>query len=236
MIRLLNLLFFGLAILFFAVLGIGMCESIKYVNNNSPFDEYEQSLAAGESTPATSPEDFEENIPVDTDSVENNNALSDTLSDIDMVAIDSLLDDDKELDALLSQVEDSDTTSPDSIIENVEVGATPSPQFQPIAEATSKKEVPSKKTSIPKREEVPKNYNRNGRYVIAVGTFRERANARDVLKELNRLGFDNIGEKRNNNTNFTSITLTGYSSRASASRDLTKVKRSFKEAYIRMRK
>jgi len=230
MIRLLNFLFFGLAILFFTVLALAMYQSVRYVNENQPFI-----LSQKESTTALST-DKEDSISFPL-SENDTTATENDLPEIDFAAIDSLLDDEEELDSLIQL---TDTTE-NSIAPNKHTKHLTKDEDAIQAEKKDTKTLNQKPenetktiaetTSSTKSKATPTSYNQRGRYYIAVGAFKDRNNANVVQAQLKKLGFKNI--KRIKNNKFTLIRLQGYPKKSSATGDLTKVRKYYKEAYVR---
>lgn len=249
MIRLLNILFLGLAVLFFAVLALAMYKSVRYVNENQPYI-----LSQKEST-AKSSSNREDSFSFPL-SGNDTTAMEDELPEIDFAAIDSLLDDDEELDSLIRLTDDGGQmkegeqqktdNEKDIIASNQTNKKETKDEGQKDEEATATekkdtkvlnekpkndtKEIAKAKTPT-KRKATPTSYSQRGNYYIAVGAFKDRSNANLVQGQLKKLGFKNI--KRIKNNNFTLIRLQGYPKKSSAQGDLTKVRKFYKEAYIR---
>ena len=232
MIRLLNILFFGLAILFFTVLALAMYQSVRYVNENQPFI-----LSQKKSTTTLSADKGNSiSFPL---SENDSTATQDELPEIDFAAIDSLLDDDRELDSLIQLTDTTENSitpnkntkqlAKDEEIVEAEKKDTKTLNKKPENETKTIAET----TSSTKSKATPSSYNQSGKYYIAVGAFKDRRNANVVQSQLKKLGFKNI--KRIKNNNFTLIRLQGYPKKSSAGRDLTKVRKYYKEAYIRKR-
>ncbi|MEL6926749.1 MAG: SPOR domain-containing protein [Bacteroidota bacterium] len=215
MTRILNIFFFGLAILFFTVLAITMYRSLRYVNENQPYVRYQQKIAAEEAEQATT-----ERSPFNTSETE--------IPEIDFAAIDSLLNDDDELDSLLQLTDepsppaDTSTTLRTNVKPEPEIAVASVP---PVAAPAVPKKQARPATVAPRPSSVRNNY------FIAVGAFKDNANAKYVYNRLKKQGHKNV--KRIKNNTFTLIRMDGYASKSLAEVDLTKVRKEFKEAYIR---